>query len=129
MKELKKLQKAVDKFNEELALFNSETGDDVATLYEDINTYFTLSFIKVEIHEVVTEKDEYDGSEYSYNVYKLSYEYDGCEQGDIVDYEEAKDYLSFYKKCLKRAWKYWKTECDILDAMADGLMKDYEDNE
>jgi hypothetical protein len=129
MKELRKLQKAVDKFNEELALFNSETGEDVATLYEDINTYFTLSSIKVEIHEVVTEKDECDGEEYTYNVYKLSYEYDECEQCDIVDYEEAKDYLSFYKKCLKRAWKYWRTECDILDAMAEGLMEDNGDDE
>ena len=70
MKELKRLQKKIDKFNEELALFNAETGDVVATLYEDINTHFTLSFISVEIDEVVTEKDEYDGSEYSYNIYK-----------------------------------------------------------
>ena len=102
MKELKKLQKKIDKFNEELALFNAETGDAVATLYEDINTHFTLSFINVEIDEVVTEKDEYDGSEYSYNIYKLSYEYDGCKEENLVDYSDAMDYISFYKKCLKK---------------------------
>ena len=127
MKELKKLQKKIDKFNEELALFNAETGDVVATLYEDINTHFTLSFISVEIDEVVTEKDEYDGSEYSYNIYKLSYEYDGCKEENLVDYADAMDYISFYKKCLKRAWKYWETDCDTLDAMAEGDMNDYDD--
>ena len=127
MKELKRLQKKIDKFNEELALFNAETGDAVATLYEDINTYFTLSFINVEIDEVVTEKDEYNGSEYNYNIYKLSYEYDGCKEENLVDYSDAIDYISFYKKCLKRAWKYWETDCDTLDAMAEGNENDYDD--
>lgn len=39
--------KAVQRFNEELKAFAKETGEEVATLYEDANTSFTLSDISI----------------------------------------------------------------------------------
>lgn len=37
MKELKRLQKKIDKFNEELALFNAETGERIINKINELN--------------------------------------------------------------------------------------------
>ena len=40
--------KMVENFNADLEAFCKETGEPVATLYEDANTSFTLSSVRVE---------------------------------------------------------------------------------
>lgn len=98
--------KAVDKLNEDLRLFVVSCGDDPQTeaeLYEDENTVFTLSNIRIE-----------DG--------RLKYRYDGREEYEDllwVDEDDGSigekeglfmDYLIFWRECLKRAKRYWRTK-------------------
>ena len=52
--------KMVEKFNADLEAFRKETEEPVATLYEDANTSFTLSNVRVEEGRL---KYTYDGKE------------------------------------------------------------------
>lgn len=106
----KRTQKAVEKFNEDLKAFAEETEEVEATLYEDINTPFTLSNVRLE-----------NGC--------LCYDYDGREEVEhVVRYDEEageywcnedeiKDFLKFWRSCLRRAKKYWLTDSETLDNM------------
>ena len=116
--------KAVEKFNAELEAWRKETGEEAATLYEDANTSFTLANVRVE-----------DGY--------LMYEYDGRTDSDMIVctdqdtgelYEDEcidgiMDSIKFWRKCLKRAKKYWAMDPDELDAIQDGDKEDIETEE
>lgn len=107
--------KAVEKFSVELEAFRKETGDDAATLYEDPFTSFTLANPRVE-----------DGY--------LCYLYDGKEERDMIvrQDEETGEYwedelldgimdtVKFWRKCLKRAKKFWEMDPDHIDAIQNG---------
>lgn len=108
----------VRRFNDELEAFRKETEEDVATLYEDAFTSFTLSSLRVE-----------NGC--------LLYDYDGQEEKDeIVLYDESSndfferdmdgiaDTVGFFRKCLRRARKYWSMGGDSLDAIHEGIAND-----
>ena len=110
--------KMVRKFNDELEAFRKETEEDVATLYEDAFTSFTLSTLRID-----------NGC--------LLYDYDGQEERDeIVLYDETSndfferdmdgiaDIVGFFRKCLRRARKYWNMGGDRLDAIQDGMVND-----
>ena len=117
--------KAVEKFNEELKAWAKETGENPVTLYEDAFTSFTLADVaisqdgqlfytydgKVEF-EVIVRKDEETG-EY--------YEDEGM--------DGIMEYVKFWRKCLKRAKKYWSMPVEQLDAIQDGEAEDEEDEE
>ena len=109
--------KMVRKFNDELEAFRKET-EEVATLYEDAFTSFTLSTLRID-----------NGC--------LLYDYDGQEERDeIVLYDESSndfferdmdgiaDIVGFFRKCLRRARKYWNMGGDRLDAIQDGMVND-----
>ena len=112
--------KAVEKFNEELKAWAKETGENPVTLYEDAFTSFTLADVaisqdgqlfytydgKVEF-EVIVRKDEETG-EY--------YEDEGM--------DGIMEYVKFWRKCLKRAKKYWSMPVEQLDAIQDGEAED-----
>ena len=115
--------KAVEKLNEELQAWAKETGEDEARLYEDANTSFTLSNVRVE-----------DGY--------LCYLYDGKEDRDIIVlydddtgsyYETAFDgimeYVHFWRACLRRAKRYWSMDPDKLDKIQDGEAEDINEEE
>ena len=126
-REYEKLQRKVERFNNKLIDFNQETGDSVATLYEDICTHFTLTPLKLELEGVVPFFDDETNEDISFNSYVLTYEYDGSQELVNEPYEEIVEYIKFYDNCLKRAIRYWKTNPEVLDAMADGEMEDIEE--
>ena len=117
--------KAVEKFNEELKAWAKETGENPVTLYEDAFTSFTLADVaisqdgqlfytydgKIEF-EVIVRKDEETG-EY--------YEDEGM--------DGIMEHVKFWRKCLKRAKKYWSMPVEQLDAIQDGEAEDEEDEE
>lgn len=116
--------KTVEKFNEELEAWAKETGEEVATLYEDANTSFTLSNIRL------TSQGE------------MLYDYDGKEDKEIVvehdddencyyecEYDGIMDYIKFWRKCLHRAEKFWAMDPDHLDAIQNGEAEFHETEE
>lgn len=117
--------KAVQKFNEELAAFAKETGESPVTLYEDANTSFTLCDIAI----------SQDG--------QLFYTYDGQVEFEVEvrfdeetnDYYEEfgsegiMEYVKFWRKCLRRAKRYWAMDSEKLDAIQEGEIEDDEEEE
>lgn len=110
--------KMVENFNADLEAFRKETEEPVATLYEDANTSFTLSNVRVE-----------NGC--------LCYTYDGQEDKDgLLLYEDGEHYetdldgivdtVRFWRACLRRAKRYWSMDCDKLDAIQNGEALDIE---
>lgn len=115
--------RAVEKFNEELEAWTKETGENAATLYENANTSFTLANIHVENGWL---KFDYDGQPDSVLVVvkdDLEGEY----------YEESldgiMDYVKFWRKCLRRAKRYWAMDPDELDKIQDGEAEDLNEEE
>ena len=118
--------KAVEKFNNELrewAEYTNGDPDTDAELYEDINTMFTLSDVRVE-----------DG--------RLKYRYDGREEQEemlCVDEDDGSlwerdgldgimDYVKFWKACLRRAKRYFAMDTDRLDRISEGEEDDIDDD-
>ena len=118
--------RAVEKFNEELKAWAKETGEEEVTLYENLNTSFTLSNPVVENGYL---KFNYDGKPDSVNCVmqdELTKEY---YEDEFID--GIMDYVKYWRACLKRAKKYWEIDPDILDKMAeaDDCTVDEEDEE
>ena len=116
----KRHQNMVAKFNQDLQAWAKYTGEDEPTLYEDINTFFTLSNVRLENgcllynYEGKEEKDEvvqWDEIEREY------YESDAYD----VDLAET---IKFWRSCLRRAKRYWETDSDTLDKMSEGEVED-----
>lgn len=117
--------KAVEKFNEELKAWEKETGEYPATLYEDAYTSFTLSDIAI----------SNDG--------QLFYTYDGQVESEVIVRQDEEtgeyweddgidgimEYVKFWRKCLRRAKRYWSMDPDELDAIQDGEAEDEEEEE
>lgn len=116
---------AVQKLNEELKAFAKETGESRPTLYEDANTSFTLCDIAI----------SNDG--------QLFYTYDGQVEFEVIVrkdettkkyYEDEgmdgiMEYVKFWRKCLRRAKRYWSMDSEKLDAIQDGEIEDEEEEE
>lgn len=115
--------RAVEKFNEELKAWAKETGEDEAMLYEDANTSFTLSDLRVE---------------HGY----LKYRYDGCDEKERIviegpregvyvetEYDGIMDYVKFWRKCLNRARKFWRMDPEHLDAIQNAEVEYHEEEE
>jgi hypothetical protein len=108
MKATARQLKSIEKLNQDLQAFAKETEEEVATLYEDIYTSFTLSDI------------ELDGD-------RLSFTYDGKRETErMMDEDDLKEWLKFWRSCLKRAKRYWGTDSETLDAISDGIAEDIE---
>ena len=116
---------AVQKFNEELQAWAKETGENPVTLYEDANTSFTLADVaisqdgqlfytydgKVEF-EVIVRQDEETGEYY-----------------EVEGMDSIMEYIKFWRKCLRRAKRYWSMAPEKLDAIQDGEAEDVDDEE
>ena len=104
-------QNSINKLNAELTAWANYTGEPVATLYEDIWTSYTLEKVAVKGN-------------------RLTYIYDGVkEKEQVFDWDEVKEWLKFWRACLRRAKRYWATDSDTLDRMADGEVEDTEDED
>lgn len=117
--------KAVEKFNEELKAWEKETEESPATLYEDAYTSFTLSDIAI----------SNDG--------QLFYTYDGQVEFEVIVRQDEEtgeyweddgidgimEYVKFWRKCLRRAKRYWSMDTEKLDAIQNGDTEDEEEEE
>ena len=119
----KKLIMTLIKFNQDLESFRKETEEDAATLYEDANTSFTLKDIKVENGCLVYE---YDGMTESERIV-----YQDADSGEYYedDIDGISEWIKFWRKCLRRAKRYWSMDPDRLDKIQDGEIEDQDDEE
>ena len=115
--------RALEKFKAELEKYK-ELGDPDGTLYEDAFTSFTLDNIIL-----------VDGC--------LCYDYCGKPEKDVIvrKDEETGEYweddnldglmetVRFWRKCLKRAQRYWYMPTEQLDAIQDGDQEDDDEEE
>lgn len=112
---------AVEKFKAELERYKTECDPD-GTLYENPLTSFTLDNIHVENGWL---KFDYDGQPDSVRVV-LQDDLDGEYYEESLD--GIMDYVRFWRKCLKRAQKYWSMDVDELDALQNGEIDDEDDD-
>ena len=107
--------KAVQQFNKDLNLFSIITGEpEGATLYEDAFTSFGLKNVRVEGNELKYDYNFQDGKGWK-------------EQSEeLTSNEVLRDYLGFWKACLKRAKKYWNMAAEDLDNIHEGNTEDIE---
>jgi len=115
--------RTVEKFNEELKAFGIETEQTAPTIYEDAFTSFTLSNIRVQNGCLLYE---YDGKTESEKIVKY-------DEDEKTYYEEDLDgiteWVKFWRKCLKRAKRYWSMDTEKLDRIQDGEIEDDEPDE
>ena len=113
---------ALEKFKAELEKYKTEC-DPEGTLYEDPFTSFTLDNIML-----------VDGC--------LCYDYDGKPEKDTIvrkdeetgeywedDIDGIMDTVKFWRKCLRRAAKFWFMDPDHLDAIQNGEAEFHEEDE
>ena len=113
---------ALEKFKAELERYKTECDPD-GTLYEDPFTSFTLDNIIL-----------VDGV--------LHYDYDGKPEKDVIvckdeetgeyreeDIDGIMDTVSFWRKCLKRAQRFWSMDPEHLDAIQNAEVEYHEEEE
>lgn len=101
--------KAWEKFNEDLNAFRTETEEDSAYLYEDAYTTREVKEFKMTKSGILTWIEE--GKE---------------EREQMMDEDDAREWLSFWRANLRRAKRYWAMDSEILDNIQDGLIEDEE---
>ena len=107
-----KVVKAFERFNADLDAFRTETGDDVAILYEDAFTTRNVKDFKLCKNG------------------KLTWVEDGVKESEqMFDDDDAKDWLSFWRANLRRAKRYWSMNTETLDKIQDGEIEDKEEEE
>lgn len=102
--------KAWEKFNQDVEAFRIETEDAFAILYEDAYTTREVKDFKMTKTGILTWIEE--GKE---------------EKEQMMDEDDAREWLSFWRANLRRAKRYWEMDTEKLDAIQDGLINDEED--
>lgn len=115
--------KKLARFCEKLEAFRVRTGEEVATLWEDAYTCFTLGDVRIENGYLLYEND---GREEREDLLKFDEE-----TGEYYESEcdGVGEYVKYWSACLRRAVRYWEMDADTLDAIQDGERADEEDNE
>ena len=114
--------RSLEKFKAELEKYKEQLDPD-GRLYEDANTSFTLDNIilvdgclcfdydgKPEKEEIV-RKDEESGEYYE------------------VFFDGIMNYVRFWRRCLRRAEKFWAMDPDQLDAIQNGEAEFHDEDE
>ena len=109
--------KAWEKFSSDLAAFAQETGQDYTTLYEDAYT----------TREVKDFKMTQDGILTWWECETFPREKVRQEQEQMMDEDDAREWLKFWRANLRRAKRYWEMDTDTLDKIQDGELEDIED--
>lgn len=107
--------KAWERFNDDLEAFAKESDvneADEVTLYEDAFTTRNVRYFKMTKDGILTwTEDEQFNQETMYNE------------------DDAKDWLSFWRGCLRRAKRYWLMDAVELDRLQDCETNDNEEDE
>ena len=111
--------RALEKFKAELQAFSEETGEYPVTLYEDAYTSFKLYDIKLENGIL----------DYGYNEGRSCDRIVRRDEDTRKYYEDEgsegiMEYIKFWRKCLRRAKRYWAMDSEKLDAIQDGEIED-----
>lgn len=114
----------VEKFKEDLEIFRQQTGDKVAELYEDAYTSFKLGDIKVENGILSYQYD--DGRDFDRIVLQ---DPDTKEYYEDESLDSLPEIIKFWRKCLRRAKRYWSMDPDRLDKIQNGEIEDQDDEE
>lgn len=114
----------VEKFKEDLEIFRQQKGDKVAELYEDAYTSFKLGDIKVENGILSYQYD--DGRDFDRIVLQ---DPDTKEYYEDESLDSLPEIIKFWRKCLRRAKRYWSMDPDRLDKIQDGEIEDQDDEE
>lgn len=113
-----RMVKAFERFNADLKAFGEETGGETfVTLLEDafttrrvanfrLHKNGNLKWIEIETGQLSREKVEV-----------------------MMDDDDAKEWLSFWRANLRRAKRYWATDAETLDDIQDGEIEDTTDSE
>ena len=112
-----RMVKAFERFNADLKAFGEQTGETFVTLYEDAFTTRRvanfrlckngkLQWIEIETGQLSREEVEV-----------------------MVDDDDAKEWLSFWRANLRRAKRYWATDAETLDKIQNGEIEDTTDSE
>ena len=120
----KKHLEALEKFKDELEAFRKETGEEVAVLYEDAYTSFKLGDIKVENGILSYRYD--DGRDYERIVLR---DPDTRKYYEVDVMDGIMDFVKFWRKCLRRAKRYWAMDTEKLDKIQDGQIEDIEEED
>lgn len=108
--------KAWEKFNAELEEFIYETegheGYVEALLYENANTFRSVRNFQMSPEGILTWTEE-----------------NKPEREQMFDEDDAKDRLSFWKGCLRRAKRYWSMDAIELDRLQDSTTNNEEDEQ
>ena len=116
--------KAWEKFNEELNAYRADYGDEYAYLYEDAYTTRQVKDFKMSKTGVLTWKE----SEMTYTRHGVEY-VERSNREQMWDEEDAKDWLKFWRSCLRRAKKYNSMPTEVLDAIQEGEREDIKDED
>ena len=112
-----RMVKAFERFNADLKAFGEETGETFVTLYEDAFTTRRvanfrlykngkLKWIEIETGQLSREEVEF-----------------------MMDDDDAKEWLSFWRANLRRAKRYWATDAETLDKIQEVEIEDTTDSE
>lgn len=110
--------KAWAKFAADIEAFAAETGQEYATLYEDAYTTREVKGFNM------TQAGELTWWEYE--TYRISNQ-QRQEREQMVNEEDAREWLAFWRANLRRAKRYWAMDTERLDAIQDGQINDEED--
>lgn len=115
--------KAWSKFNEELDAYRADYNDEYAYLYEDAYTIRQVKDFKMTKTGILTWTELWS----TYN-WKNPTEV-RKEREVMMDEDDAKDWLKFWRSCFRRAKRYNEMNPEVLDAIQDGEREDIEDED
>lgn len=115
--------KAWEKFNEEVDAFRTkyDENEKFAWLYEDAYTTRRVRDFKMHKNGVLTWVEE------EMKVVKGLYTFVACKNREqMLDEEDAKEWLKYWRACFRRAKKYDSLPTEVLDAIQEGERDDIE---
>ena len=107
---------AWQKFNDELNAFREETQQDFAILHEDAFTTRQVKDFKMTETGVLTWSESETYRDKVMN-----------EREQMVNEEDSREWLKFWRACLRKAKRYWSMDADRLDQIHDGIIEDEEE--
>lgn len=107
--------KAWERFNEEVDAMRD--GEELAWLYEDANTTRRVRDFKMTKTGILTwHEQDFWNTDVRKN------------REVMLDEDDAKEWLKFWKACLRRAKRYNEMPVEALDAIQDGEREDIEED-